>query len=38
MTILDLTRAERFSLGVPGTPESLVKQFVSGKSATCSSE
>jgi hypothetical protein len=38
MTILDLTRAERFSLGVPGTPESLVRQLVSGKRATCSSE
>jgi hypothetical protein len=35
MTILDLSRAERFSLGVPGTPEGWVRQVVSGKHATC---
>jgi hypothetical protein len=37
MTILDLKRAERFSLGVPGTHEGLVKEVVSGKRATCTS-
>ena len=37
MTILDLTRAERFALAVPGTPEALVREIVGGKQAACSS-
>jgi hypothetical protein len=38
MTILDVPRAERFSLVAPGTPGQLVKEIVGGKRATCSSE
>jgi hypothetical protein len=38
MTILDLSRPERFSLSAPGTPQSLVGQIVSGKQTNCSSE
>jgi hypothetical protein len=37
MTILDLTRPERFALGVPGTPGGLVRELFSGKRATCAS-
>ncbi len=37
MTYLDLTRPERFSLSVPGTPDGLVRELVDGKEATCSS-
>jgi hypothetical protein len=37
MTILDLRRAGKFSLGVPGTPESWVREVVSGKRAICAS-
>jgi hypothetical protein len=36
MTLLDLPRAERFSLTVPGTPGQLVTEIVGGKQATCS--
>jgi hypothetical protein len=36
MTMLDLPRAERFSLTVPGTPGQLVTEIVGGKQATCS--
>ena len=35
MTTLDLTRAQRFSLAVPGTPQGLVGQLVSGKHTNC---
>ncbi|HLX32407.1 MAG TPA: hypothetical protein VKR79_06525 [Gaiellaceae bacterium] len=38
MTILHLTRPERFALTVPGTPAGLVRELVSGKRATCTSE
>jgi hypothetical protein len=39
MTILDLTRAQRFSLGVPRTPGGLVRELFGGKRATtCTSE
>jgi hypothetical protein len=37
MTYLDLTRPERFSLSVPGTPDGLVRELFGGKEATCSS-
>jgi hypothetical protein len=37
MTILDLSRRQRFSLTVPGTPQSLVGQIVDGKQTNCSS-
>jgi hypothetical protein len=37
MTILDLTRAERFALGVPGTPGGLVRELVGGTQAACAS-
>jgi hypothetical protein len=37
MTILDLTRPERFSLGVPGTPGGLVRELFRGTRATCTS-
>jgi hypothetical protein len=37
MTILDLTRPERFTLGVPGTPGGLVRELFNGKQATCTS-
>ncbi|MFL5959927.1 MAG: hypothetical protein ACJ75G_06670 [Gaiellaceae bacterium] len=37
MTILYLTRPERFALGVPGTPGGLVRELIGGKRATCSS-
>jgi hypothetical protein len=37
MTVLDLSRAERFSLTAPGTPGSWVGQLVSGKRTNCSS-
>jgi hypothetical protein len=37
MTILDLTRAERFALAVPGTPSGLVRELVGGTEATCTS-
>jgi hypothetical protein len=37
MTYLDLTRPERFSLSVPGTPDGLLRELVGGKEATCSS-
>jgi hypothetical protein len=36
MTVLDLTRPERFTLTVPGTPEGFVTELVDGKRATCS--
>jgi hypothetical protein len=35
MTYLDLTRPERFALSVPGTPDGLLREIVSGKEATC---
>ncbi len=38
MTILDLTRPERFALAVPGTPDGLVREIVGGTQATCSSQ
>jgi hypothetical protein len=38
MTVLDLTRAESFTLGVPGTPQGWVKEVVDGKPATCTSQ
>lgn len=38
MTIVDLTRPERFALGVPGTPSGLARELFSGKRATCSSQ
>ena len=37
MTYLDLTRPERFSLSVPGTPDGLFRELMSGKEATCGS-
>ena len=37
MTYLDLTRPERFSLSVPGTPDGLVRELFGGKEATCNS-
>jgi hypothetical protein len=37
MTILDLTRPQRFALGVPGTPGGLVRELFAGKQATCDS-
>jgi hypothetical protein len=37
MTILDLPRAESFSLSVPRTPVSFVGQIVSGKRTNCNS-
>jgi hypothetical protein len=38
MTILDLTRPERFALGVPGTPGGLARELFGGKHATCTSQ
>jgi hypothetical protein len=38
MTILDLPRAGRFALTVPGTPGQLVTEIVGGKRATCSGQ
>jgi hypothetical protein len=37
MTILDVTGAERFALGVPGTPAGLVREVFGGKEAACAS-
>ncbi len=37
MTILRVPRAERFALGVPGTPGGLVREVFDGKQATCGS-
>ena len=37
MTYLDLTRPERFSLSVPGTPDGLVRELFGGTEATCTS-
>jgi hypothetical protein len=37
MTYLDLTRPERFSLSVPGTPDGLVRELFGGQEATCNS-
>src|SRR5262249_15557878 len=37
MTLLDLPRAEKFALGVPGTPGGLVREVFAGNEATCSS-
>jgi len=37
MTVLDLSRAGRFSLTVPATPQSLVGQIVNGKPTNCGS-
>jgi hypothetical protein len=37
MTYLDLTRPERFSLSVPGTPDGLVRELVGGQESTCNS-
>jgi len=37
MTILDLRRPQRFSLGVPGTPGGLVLELFGGSRATCAS-
>jgi hypothetical protein len=37
MTILDLRRPQRFSLGVPGTPGGLVRELFGGSRATCAS-
>ncbi|HEU5245149.1 MAG TPA: hypothetical protein VFU33_12170 [Gaiellaceae bacterium] len=37
MTYLDLTRPERFSLSVPGTPDGLVRELFGGTEATCKS-
>jgi hypothetical protein len=37
MTVLDLTRPQRFALTVPGTPEGLFNELVNGKRATCTS-
>jgi hypothetical protein len=37
MTVLDLKRPGRFALTVPGTPQGLVSELVSGKRATCTS-
>jgi hypothetical protein len=38
MTILDLPRAGRFALTVPGTPGQLVTEIVGGSRATCSGQ
>jgi hypothetical protein len=35
MTVLELTRPERFALSVPGTPDGLVRELFAGKEATC---
>ena len=35
MTILELPRAERFALGVPGTPGGLVRELFADESAAC---
>jgi hypothetical protein len=37
MTMLDLPRAERFALGVPGTPGGLVRELFGGTRAACTS-
>jgi hypothetical protein len=37
MTLLELTRPERFALAVPGTPSGLVRELFGGKRATCTS-
>ena len=37
MTILDLTRPQRFALGVPGTPGGLVRELFGGTRAACTS-
>jgi len=37
MTILNLTRPEKFALAVPGTPGGLVRELFGGKRATCTS-
>ena len=37
MTILDLSKPQRFALAVPGTPEQLVGEIVDGKQAACGS-
>jgi hypothetical protein len=37
MTIVDVPRAERFALTVPGTPQQLVGEIVGGKQAACTS-
>jgi hypothetical protein len=37
MTILDLTRPQRFALGVPGTPSGLVRELFGGTRAACTS-
>jgi hypothetical protein len=37
MTILDLTRPQRFALEVPGTPGGLVRELFGGTRATCTS-
>jgi hypothetical protein len=37
MTILVAPRAERFALGVPGTPSGLVRELFGGKRAACDS-
>ena len=37
MTILELTRPERFALGVPGTPGGLVRELFGGTRSTCTS-
>jgi len=37
MTILELTGPERFALGVPGTPDGLVRELFGGTQATCTS-
>jgi hypothetical protein len=38
MTILELTRPQRFALGVPGTPGGLVRELFGGERATCSTD
>jgi hypothetical protein len=35
MTILDLTKAQSFSLAIPGTPQGLVGQMVDERHTTC---
>ena len=37
MTILDLTRAERFALEVPGTPGGLVRELFGDTRSACTS-
>jgi hypothetical protein len=37
MTYLNLTRPERFTLSVPGTPDGLARELFNGKEATCGS-